>query len=56
MVDNKPGAAGIIGTQAAMQSPADGYTLVLVHQGTMALNPHLYPDLPYDPIKDLCAG
>ena len=52
IVDNKPGAAGIIGTQAAMQSPADGYTLVLVHQGTMALNPHLYPELPYDPIRD----
>ena len=52
MVDNKPGAAGIIGTQAATQSPADGYTLVMVHQGTMALNPHLYPELPYDPIKD----
>lgn len=53
IVDNKPGAAGIIGTQAATQSPADGYTLVMVHQGTLALNPHLYPDLPYDPIKDL---
>ena len=53
IVDNKPGAAGIIGTQAAARSPADGYTLVLAHQGTLALNPHLYPDLPYDPIKDL---
>lgn len=53
MVDNKPGAAGVIGTLAAVQSPADGYTLVLVHQGTMALNPHLNPQLPYDPIKDL---
>ncbi len=52
MVDNKAGAAGIIGTQAATQSPADGYTLVMVHQGTMALNPHLYPALPYDPIKN----
>jgi tripartite-type tricarboxylate transporter receptor subunit TctC len=52
IIENKPGAAGIIGTQSATQSPADGYTLVMVHQGTMALNPHLYPDLPYDPIKD----
>jgi len=52
IIDNKPGAAGIIGTQAATQGPADGYTLVMVHQGTMALNPHLYPELPYDPIKD----
>ena len=53
IVDNKSGAAGIIGTQAATLSPADGYTLLMVHQGTMALNPHLYPELPYDPIKDL---
>jgi len=52
VVDNKGGAAGIIGTHAAARSAADGYTLVMVHQGTMALNPHLYPDLPYDPIKD----
>jgi len=52
IIDNRPGAAGIIGTQAATQGPADGYTLVMVHQGTMALNPHLYPELPYDPIKD----
>ena len=53
MVDNKPGAAGVIGTLAAVQSPADGYTLLLVHQGTMALNPHLNPQLPYDPMRDL---
>ena len=53
IVDNKGGAAGIIGTQAAARSEANGYTVVLVHQGTLALNPHLYPDLPYDPIKDL---
>ena len=53
IVDNKGGAAGIIGTQTAARSEANGYTLVLVHQGTLALNPHLYPDLPYDPFKDL---
>ena len=53
IVDNKGGAAGIIGTQAALQRPADGYTLLMVHQGILALNPHLFPELPYDPIKDL---
>jgi tripartite-type tricarboxylate transporter receptor subunit TctC len=53
IVDNRPGAAGIIGTQVAARSPSDGYTLVLVHQGTLVLNPHLYPDLPYDPLEDL---
>lgn len=52
IVDNRAGAAGNIGMQAAAGSAADGYTLVLVHQGTLALNPHFYPDLPYDPIKD----
>lgn len=52
VVDNRAGAAGIIGMQAAATSAPDGYTLVLVHQGTLALNPHLYPDLPYDSIKD----
>jgi tripartite-type tricarboxylate transporter receptor subunit TctC len=53
VIENKTGASGIIGMQAAARSTADGYTLVMVHQGTMALNPHLFPDLPYDPIKDL---
>lgn len=52
IVDNRPGAAGIIATEAAARSPGDGYTLVMVHQGTLALNPHLYPQLPYDPLKD----
>jgi tripartite-type tricarboxylate transporter receptor subunit TctC len=53
IVDNKGGASGIIGTEAALQQPADGYTLILVHQGTIAFNPHLFPALPYDPLKDL---
>lgn len=53
VVDNRPGAAGMIGTDAAARSAPDGYTLVMVHQGTLALNPHLYAHLPYDPVKDL---
>lgn len=53
VVDNKPGASSILGTLAAIQSKPDGYTLLLSHQGIMALNPHLYPDLPYNPFKDL---
>ena len=51
-VDNKPGAAGIIATQAAMASPADGYTLLLTSSGPLAVNPGLYSKLPYDPVKD----
>lgn len=51
-VDNKPGAAGIIATQQAMNSPADGYTLLLSSSGPLAVNPGLYSKLPYDPVKD----
>ena len=51
-VDNKPGAAGIIATQQAMNSPADGYTLLLTSSGPLAVNPGLYSKLPYDPVKD----
>lgn len=46
------GAGGNIGAEVAAKSPKDGYTLVLVHQGTLALNPHLYSRLGYDPITD----
>lgn len=53
VVDNKPGAAGILGTDAAARSAPDGYTLLMAHQGTLALNPHLYAHLPYDPLKDI---
>lgn len=51
-VDNKPGAAGIIATQAAMAAPPDGYTLLLSSSGPLAVNPGLYSKLPYDPEKD----
>jgi tripartite-type tricarboxylate transporter receptor subunit TctC len=52
-VDNRPGAAGIIGTEAVAKAPADGYTLLMSSSGPLAVNPGLYPKLPYDPIKDL---
>ncbi|MCR5866586.1 tripartite tricarboxylate transporter substrate binding protein [Aquincola sp. J276] len=48
LVDNRPGAGGTVGTDAAAKSPADGYTLLLGHTGTLAINPVLYPKLPYD--------
>ena len=51
-VDNKPGAAGIVATQQAKDSPADGYTLLLTSSGPLAVNPGLYSKLPYDPVKD----
>ena len=52
IVDNRAGAGGAIGTEAAAKSAADGYTILLVHQGTMAVNPHVYAKLGYDPLID----
>jgi len=51
-VDNLPGAGGNLGTAQAAHAAADGYTLAMVHQGTMTINPHLYGRLGYDPLKD----
>jgi tripartite-type tricarboxylate transporter receptor subunit TctC len=52
IVDNRPGAASVIGTELAVRAPADGYTLLLV-ASTFAVNPSLVPKLPYDTLKDL---
>jgi tripartite-type tricarboxylate transporter receptor subunit TctC len=51
--ENRPGAGGNIGVDLAAKSPADGYTLVMSAIATLAINPSLYPSLPYDPLKDL---
>lgn len=53
VIDNKPGAGGNLGVDAAAKSPADGYTLVLGQTSNLAINPTLYAKLPYDPQKDL---
>jgi tripartite-type tricarboxylate transporter receptor subunit TctC len=53
VIDNKPGAGGNLGVDAVAKSPADGYTLVLGQTSNLAINPTLYPKLPYDPQKDL---
>jgi tripartite-type tricarboxylate transporter receptor subunit TctC len=53
VVENRPGAATIIGAEAVAKSPADGYTLLLGDTATFAVNPSLYKKLPYDPNKDL---
>nr|WP_051705498.1 tripartite tricarboxylate transporter substrate binding protein [Cupriavidus metallidurans] len=53
VIDNKPGANGIIGTQQAAQSRPDGYTIVIVGVTTAASNVSLFKKLPYDPVKDL---
>jgi tripartite-type tricarboxylate transporter receptor subunit TctC len=52
IVENKAGAGGNIGMQAAAKSPADGHTLVIVDTGTLAQNPHLYQRTGYDALAD----
>ena len=53
IVDNRPGAGGNLGVDAAAKSAPDGYTLVIGQTSNLAINPTLYPKLPYDPLKDL---
>jgi tripartite-type tricarboxylate transporter receptor subunit TctC len=53
VIDNRPGAGGNIGVNAAAKSPPDGYTLVMGQTSNLAINASLYKDLPYDPIRDL---
>jgi tripartite-type tricarboxylate transporter receptor subunit TctC len=52
IIENKPGAGGAIGAEAAAKADADGYTLFMGHIGTLAVNPTLYPKLRYDPLRD----
>ncbi|MBP7564407.1 MAG: tripartite tricarboxylate transporter substrate binding protein [Burkholderiaceae bacterium] len=53
--DNVPGAGGSIGADKVAKAPADGYTLLMGHIGTLAVTPSLYSRLPYDPIKSFQA-
>lgn len=52
IVDNRPGANGIIGTEIAAKSPPDGYTLVFGSTSSLPMNAAIYSKLPFDPIKD----
>src|SRR3982075_3379299 len=51
IVENRPGAGGVVASQALVASPPDGYTLIVVASGH-ATNPFLYPKIPYDTFKD----
>lgn len=51
VIDNVPGAGGSLGAERVAKAAPDGYTLLMGHTGTLAVNPALYPKLPYDPQK-----
>jgi len=53
VVENRVGAGGTIGTDAAAKAAPDGYTMVLSFNGPLAFGPFIYRKLPYDPLKDL---
>lgn len=52
VVDNKPGASGNIGSQMVAAAEPDGYTLLLGFDGTLVINPHVFPRIGFDPVKD----
>jgi tripartite-type tricarboxylate transporter receptor subunit TctC len=52
VVEARPGAGGVIGTEAAARSAPDGYTLFMANNSTHGSNPAVYPKLPYDAVKD----
>lgn len=52
IIENRPGAAAIVGTELAAKAAPDGYTLMMNGTGALAINPGLYAKLPYDPVRD----
>ncbi|HEY6240557.1 MAG TPA: tripartite tricarboxylate transporter substrate-binding protein [Burkholderiales bacterium] len=52
VVENKPGANGILGCDAVSKSAPDGYTMLETDRGALGINPSLYRKLPYDPLRD----
>lgn len=52
VIENRPGATMIVGAEMAAKSPPDGYTLFVAHDGTMAINTVIYPNLSYHPQRD----
>lgn len=52
VIENRPGAQGSVGAAAAAKAPPDGYTILLSFVGTLAMNPWIYKETGYDPLKD----
>lgn len=52
VIENRPGANGIIANEAAAKSPADGHTILMANLGPNAINPAVYAKLPYDTVRD----
>jgi tripartite-type tricarboxylate transporter receptor subunit TctC len=51
VIDNRPGASGILGSEVVSRAVPDGYTLLIANV-SLVVNPYLYPKMPYDPLKD----
>ena len=52
VVENRPGAGGVVGAAAVAAAQPDGYSLLLVDPGAVAISPHVPPGVPYDPLRD----
>jgi tripartite-type tricarboxylate transporter receptor subunit TctC len=52
VVDNRPGAAGLLGSEFVAKAPADGYTLLMATAGNLTVNQHLYKNMHFDPVRD----
>ena len=52
VIENRAGAGGVVGTDVVAKSVPDGYTLLVTYAGSQAINPSLYPKIPFDSVKD----